>query len=189
MLALNKIHCMDAREGLEKLPDESIDCVVTSPPYWAMRDYRIPATKWGDGMRSVLGLEPTFDAYLEHLLEIFDQIKRVLKNTGTVWVNLGDTYAGSWGSYTPKRTKEKQKQLRYHCSSWPRPAYEDNTFRPPSSYKQFVRPRSLCQIPSRFTIAMANRGWILRDDIVWYKPNHMPSSVKNRFSCSWEHLF
>ena len=153
MLDLNKIYCMDAREGLKKLPDESIDCVVTSPPYWAMRDYGIPPTKWGDGTQAVLGLEPSVEEYLDHLLEVFDEIKRVLKKTGTLWVNLGDTYAGSWGGYAQTRDKKAENGTQENRSSWKRRAYEDRLFRPPSSLKQRIQLRSLCQIPSRFATA------------------------------------
>ena len=150
MLQINKIHCLDVRKGLKQLPDESVDCVVTSPPYWALRDYGKAATaiwngkpgcrhRWGDNCvikrsgdeatagtgnhragaghyvnrsyfctecgawRGQFGLEPDFDLYLQHLIAIFDDVQRVLKKTGTLWVNLGDTYAGSWGSYAPNR--------------------------------------------------------------------------------------
>ena len=80
----NQIHCVDALEGMRNLPDESVDCIVTSPPYWATRDYGVPKTKWKDGSVSALGLEESFLAYVEHLCTIFDEAQRVLKPTGTL---------------------------------------------------------------------------------------------------------
>ena len=185
-LETNKIYCTDARQGLKKLPDESIDCVVTSPPYWATRDYGVGKTKWPDGSESALGMEKDFTLYDEHLCLFFDEVRRVLKSTGTCWVNIGDTYAGSWAGTTAMEATENGNSAG---TSWRRPAYEQYKARPPSSLPQRAKPRSLCQIPARFAIAMCERGWILRNDIVWHKPNHMPASVKNRFACSWEHLF
>jgi len=241
MLQLNKIHCIDAREGLKKLPDESIDCVLTSPPYWSLRDYDVKPTIWdGDSKckhrfsnyksqlthenrqglmgstkgnqkfkkkrhgnanaiagfctrcnacKGCLGLEPTIELYTKHLCDIFDEIKRVLKKTGTLWINLGDTYSGSWSNYAPNRSEETRRKQIEEGNTWYRRAYTDLIFRPPSSYKQNVKVKSLCLIPHRFVIEMINRGWILRNDIVWRKPNHMPASVKDRFACSWEHVF
>jgi len=228
MLKLNQIHCIDALAGLKKLDDESVDCVLTSPPYWALRDYGTspliwhadpkcehefeaerptrkdgpaPNAKRGNPVELIesafckkcgawsgsLGLEPTFDLYVDHLASIFDEVHRVLKNSGTLWVNIGDMYAGSWASYAPYRSEERKKELLENSSTWRRRAY-DSDFRPPTSYKQKVPPKSLCLIPARFAIAMVERGWILRNDIVWHKPNHMPASVKDRLTCSWEHL-
>ena len=239
MLNLNQIHCIDALAGLRKLPDECVDCVMTSPPYWALRDYGTKPLIWDgdpqcnhdfeperlvrptgtgatDSTRTTggtksrkavrsneliesafcrkcsawsgsLGLEPTIELFVRHLVSVFDEIKRVLKPTGTLWVNIGDGYAGSWASYAPHRTEERRKDLLENSSSWHRRAY-DSTFRPPTSYKQTVPSKSLCLVPARFMIAMAERGWILRNDIVWHKPNHMPTSVKDRLACSWEHL-
>ena len=85
MIEVNKIHNIDALEGLKQLDDNSIDCSMSSPPYWALRDY---------GIAGQLGLEPTFDEYIKKLCNIFDEVKRVLKPSGTCWVNLGDTYGG-----------------------------------------------------------------------------------------------
>ena len=136
-----------------------------------------------------LGLEPTFDLYIKHLCDIFDKIKRVLKKTGTCWVNLGDTYAGSWGNYAPNGVKSVQRPRTEAGQRWSRPAYTDSTFRPPSSVFQSVQPKSLCQIPSRFAIEMAKRGWILRNELIWWKPNCMPSSAKDRFTVDFEKMF
>ncbi len=104
-------------------------------------------------------------------------------------VNIGDTYAGSNAGYVAPSVKKNARDLRGAGTSWPRTAYEVRPFIPPSAGRQAVRARSLCQIPARFAIAMCERGWILRNDMVWHKTNPMPASVKNRFTCSWEHLF
>ena len=96
---VNKIYCGDSLEVLKTLPNESIDCVVTSPPYWALRDY---------GVSGQLGLEPTFREYINKLCNIFDEVKRILKKEGTCWVNLGDSYAGAggMGSFIDNKAKK-----------------------------------------------------------------------------------
>ena len=159
----NKIIQGDALNVLKTISDESIDCVMTSPPYWALRDY---------GIEGQLGLESTFQEYITKLCDIFDEIKRVLKKTGTCWVNIGDTYGGSGnnGNYKdPKDINGRTGQSK---------AINKNAI-----------AKSLCQIPSRFAIQMCNRGWILRNEIIWHKSNAMPSSVKDRFTVDFEKLF
>ena len=135
-----------------------------------------------------LGLEPTFDLFIKHLCDVFDEIKRVLKKTGTCWVNIGDTYAGSWGNYAPNGIKGAQRPRTLEGQRWKRQAYTDTKFRPPSSLNQVVKPKSLCQIPARFAIEMCNRGWILRNELIWWKPNGMPSSAKDRFTVDFEKI-
>ena len=188
MLALNTIHCLDALKGLKQLDDQSVDCVVTSPPYWAMRDYQIPPTTWSDESKSILGLERSCTDYVNHLLEILDEVKRVLKDTGTCWLNIGDTYVGSWGNYAPGRPEETSRRHFEDGSTWHRPGSPDATFRPPSSRKQDVPSRCLALIPERIALAMVDRGWILRNRICWHKPNGLPESVKNRLRSSWEYV-
>ena len=156
------IICVDALTGLKRLSNESIDCVMTSPPYWSLRNYGVKPTDWPDGSRCALGLEANCADYVSHLCDIFDDVFRVLKSSGTLWVNLGDSYANSGATVVQTRsTNADPKVLR----------------------------KSLCLIPERFALAMVRRGWILRNRIVWRKPNHMPSSAKDRFTNSWEHLF
>lgn len=157
----NRILQGDAKEVLKKFPDESVDCVITSPPYWALRDY---------GVAGQLGLEPTFQEYIIKLCDIFDEVKRVLKKTGTCWVNLGDTYGIQSGAMRDGKFGKKN-----------------------TNNQAFVQPvgkhKCLCQIPSRFAIEMTDRGWILRNEIIWHKPNCMPSSVKDRFTVDFEKIF
>ena len=177
-LPINQILQGDCLEVLRNLPDESIDCVVTSPPYWALRDY---------GVDGQLGLEPTFQEYITKLCDIFDEVRRVLKKEGTCWVNIGDTYGGSGkgaGGYSDKSTlagftSANTKGRRMAKESW-------NFEKAP---KENGVAKCLSQIPSRFAIEMTNRGWILRNEIIWHKPNCMPSSVKDRFTVDFEKVF
>lgn len=165
----------DALEQLRTLPDESIDCVVTSPPYWGLRDY---------GSEGQLGLEPRFEDYITKLADIFDEVKRVLKSSGTCWVNIGDTYsstpAGNKGHIENELYKGTPKGNDYRDKLAKASQIKGN---------QSVQHKCLMQIPSRFAIAMTDRGWILRNEVVWHKPNAMPQSVKDRFSVDFEKLF
>lgn len=142
--------------------------VITSPPYWALRDY---------GVDRQIGLEDNFKEYIYRLCVIFDEIKRVLKNNGTCWVNMGDTYGGHRGSLqSPGGTGgyakvAMGKQACQNCNL------------PGTVHK------SLSMIPERFAIEMIDRGWILRNQIIWHKPNCMPSSVKDRFTVDFEKIF
>jgi len=175
----------DALNVLKTIPDESIDMVMTSPPYWALRDY---------GVEGQLGLEPTFQEYIKNLCDIFDEVKRVLKKEGTCWVNMGDTYMGN-SSYSEagRQGYGNDKIGMINKEKWQDPKYKaagNSRLRAREHIKSGnVRSKSLCQIPSRFAIEMTNRGWILRNEIIWHKPNCMPSSVKDRFTVDFEKLF
>lgn len=155
----------DALTQLKTLQDESVDCVVTSPPYWALRDY---------GIEGQLGLEPTFQEFITKLCDIFDEVKRVLKKEGTCWVNLGDTYNGN------KKGKTDKKVSNY---------LKDSSTQINKKMNTEIKEKSLCMIPERFAIEMCNRGWILRNEIIWHKPNAMPSSAKDRFTVDFEKVF
>lgn len=165
----NKIIGGDSLEVLKTLPSESIDCIVTSPPYWALRDY---------GVRGQIGLEENFEEYLEKLISVFDEIKRVLKSSGTCWVNFGDTYANK-----TKGGQRNKPQGNIFDSFSKRPPFEK------LKTSLAVPPKSLCLIPSRFAIRMIDRGWILRNEIIWHKSNAMPQSVKDRFTVDFEKVF
>lgn len=163
----NTIFNGDALQHLKELPKESIDCVMTSPPYWALRDY---------GMEGQLGLEPTFQEYINKLCNIFDEIKRVLKKSGTCWVNIGDTYSATrWTNNTD--------------SGQPMNNFKDGHRGINPEKITGLEDKNLTLIPFRFAIEMQNRGWILRNVIIWHKPNVMPSSVKDRFTVDFEYLF
>lgn len=143
---INKIHQGDCLEVLKTLPENSIDCVVTSPPYWALRDY---------GVAGQLGLEPTFQEYITKLCDIFDEVKRVLKPEGTCFVNMGDTY-----SMTSVRGGKKPFGNGVGANKH----YEKGST-PFKREKQNVPSKSLCQIPSRFAIEMTDPNWVLKEDL------------------------
>jgi len=163
----------DAISVLRQLPDESIDTVVTSPPYWALRNYKVEGQ---------LGLEPTFQEYLERLWEIFDEVYRVLKPTGTLWVNLGDTYGTKSGSgfVNDNLTKKDENEVSETTG-----INKANELRGTNKWMH----KMLLQIPSRFAIGMTDRGWILRNEIIWYKRNVIPSSATDRFTVDFEKIF
>ena len=169
-MEINKIYTGNCLEELKKLPNESVDCVVTSPPYWALRDY---------GVEGQLGLEPTFQEYINKLCDIFDEVKRVLKKEGTCWVNVGDTY-GTQGGQNRKTDKDYSK---YDSIKLKNREIGSVLLKEPNMHK------NLCNIPARFSIEMQNRGWILRNEIIWHKPNCMPSSAKDRFTVDFEKVF
>lgn len=167
---MEKIICGDCLEVLKDMESESVNCVMTSPPYWALRDYKVEGQ---------LGLEPTFQEYINRLCDIFDEVKRVLRKDGTCWVNLGDTYGGSGAGTGGKEdiTACKESFLL------PKGCNKSSKLRGTSLQK------CLLQIPSRFSIEMCDRGWILRNEIIWHKPNCMPASVKDRFTVDFEKIF
>lgn len=162
----------DCRTALKELPSESIQCVVTSPPYWGLRDY---------GHADQIGQEETPDAYVHTMRQVFAEVWRVLKDDGILWLNLGDTYANTnrghnsngFGNLNGSNLKNKT-------------GYAENRNTPiPAGLKE----KDLCGIP--WTVAMALRadGWYLRQDIIWHKPNPMPESVTDRCTKSHEYIF
>lgn len=166
-MEVNTIICGDAGAILKTFPNESIDMVLTSPPYWKMRDYKV------DGQ---LGLEKTPNEYVKKLCNVFDQVKLLLKQEGTVWVNIGDVYGTGSGSGSRKGSKQNSVRGSVY--------YEKTGKEKVKNYE-----KSLLQLPFRFSIEMARRGWILRNTIIWHKPNAMPESVKDRFTEDFEYLF
>ena len=195
-LPINKIVQGDALNVLKTFPSNSIDMVMCSPPYWALRDY---------GVSGQLGLEPTFEEYIKKLCDIFDEIKITLKKTGTCWVNLGDTYFGSGkgaggeieGSKQVWTFENKTNKICKNCNK----EFQGYAFQNfcgsscsgvdniPRIEKGILPNKTLTMIPFRFAIEMVNRGWIIRNIIIWHKPNAMPSSVRDRFTVDFEYLF
>ena len=224
-LPINQVVIGDCTEVMQGWPAGSIDLVVTSPPYWGLRDYgsetvRIwggdPAcehewvddsTKFGNmgggeenrkevwdsnmrdklpkrnfcvhcgAWRGSLGLEPHPQLFIDHLVEICREIRRVLKPSGTFWLNLGDTFYGSGGKggQYEKFMPDKGQPDHYRQSSKTR--------------SNWLQPKQKLMMPARVAIALQHDGWILRSDIIWHKPNHMPSSVKDRLTTAYEHVF
>lgn len=146
-------------------------------------------TKCG-AWRGELGLEPRIDMFIDHLMQIFDEVKRVLKPGGTLWVNLGDTYSGSGGnntncSYSRKGTGGTGEMRDGVYARLKKRA----GFQARKLDTSGIPGKSLCMVPERFAIAMIEHGWILRNKIIWHKPNVMPQSIKDRFTVDWEYLF
>lgn len=162
-----------ALEVLKTLAPKSIQCVVTSPPYWGLRDY---------GVEGQLGLEKTPEEYVAKLLEIFLEIWRVLRDDGTVWLNLGDSYARQAGDDSLKESDTGMKTGRTGKSA---KLFKAGTNRPPKGYKA----KDLIGIPWTVALALRAQGWYLRRDIIWAKNNPMPESTKDRPTTSHEYLF
>lgn len=172
----------DCLESLHGLPSESVHCCITSPPYWGLRDY---------GIEGQVGLEESPDQYVQKIVEVFREVRRVLRDDGTLWVNLGDSYAGSWGNYGGhNRGKGTQRQITVG-SLVPNPAYDGlENWRPPASKKLAgIKEKDLIGIPWSVAFALRADGWFLRSDIIWAKPNPMPESVKDRCTRSHEYIF
>ena len=163
------LHTGDAVQVLRELPTGSADCVVTSPPYWGLRDYEVPGQ---------YGHESTVEDYVETMCRVFGEVVRVLTPDGTCWLNLGDSYGGSWGNYVaPGSTAPTSRDTtrRHH-----------GCLRPPQSRH---RPKDLMGVPWRVAMALQDDGWLLRNAIIWHKPNGMPASVRDRLTCRYETVF
>jgi len=178
----NKIHNGHVVDILREIPSRSIDVCVTSPPYWGLRDYgETTKVKWKD-WNGQLGLEPHPQMYINHLVTIFREVKRVLKDSGSFWLNLGDTYyGGGRGQKLSSHGKMIERSFLGAVST------KENI--PNKRQSNWLQPKQKMLIPERVAIALQEDGWILRNDIIWYKPNHMPSSVKDRLTSSYEHVF
>ena len=162
------------------LASESVNCVVTSPPYWGLRDYSVP---------NQIGLAPTPESYLSEIVAVFREVRRVCRRDATVWLNLGDSYAGSWGNYHPDSPPGKHGQRLKETARWNRPAYSRQDFLPPTANVKSLKPKDLCGIPWRVALALQADGWYLRSDIIWAKPNPMPESVTDRPTKAHEYIF
>lgn len=171
---LNKIINGNSLEVLKTIPDNSIDCCITSPPYWGLRDY---------GHEEQLGSEKHFKDFVINLSNVFDEVQRVLKPTGTCFINLGDTYGGSGSGTTKNADTSKYVENSKQVYVLPNGTSKASQFRGTAMNK------SLCMIPERFAIEMIDRGWCLRNQIIWHKPNQMPSSAKDRFTVDFEKVF
>lgn len=172
--------CLEVLKGFE---DESIQTCITSPPYYGLRDY---------GVKGQIGLEDSIDEYVDRLVFVFREVRRVLRDDGTLWLNLGDSYAGSWGNYGGKNRGGGEQRIIRNGSQINQKAYEEmDHWRPPTSRKiaEGIKPKDLIGVPWRVAFALQSDGWFLRQDIIWSKPNPMPESVRDRCTKSHEYIF
>ena len=225
----------DCLTSLRAMPDRSVQCCVTSPPYFGLRDYGTGT--WVNGsptcdhkgkpfrikdrinehcgtgndvknaadtepMRGScskcgairidkqIGLESTLDEFIAKLVAVFREVRRVLHPSGTLWCNMGDSYAGSWGNYGGQnRGKGKQREIG-NGSQVPNPAYEGQEDRRPATASQpGIKPKELMMVPYRLALAMSADGWTHRDTVIWHKPAPMPESVRDRCTKAWEPIF
>lgn len=172
----------DCMEVLKTVPAGSIHCVVTSPPYFGLRDY---------GVAGQIGLERTYQLYIEKMVQVFREVRRVLRDDGTVWLNLGDSYAGSWGNYGGQNRGNGDQREITNGSQMHQKAYDGKElWRPPTSNKMDgIKPKDLIGVPWRVAFALQADGWYLRSDIIWHKPNPMPESVTDRPTKAHEYIF
>jgi DNA modification methylase len=171
LLDINKIYQGDVLKVLKTFPDESIHCCVTSPPYWGLRDY---------GVEGQLGLESTPEEYVENMVKVFREVKRVLRDDGTLWLNLGDSYAN--------KAQAGDKVFGNPEFNKNRPSRQST-----KTVKKVVpirlKPKDLVGIPWMVAFALRADGWYLRQDIIWHKPNAIPESVKDRCTKAHEYIF
>tara|TARA_R110000782_G_scaffold256373_1_gene345363 strand:+ start:43 stop:951 length:909 start_codon:yes stop_codon:yes gene_type:complete len=154
----------DCRETLKELPEKCINTCITSPPYWGLRDYQ---------EEDQLGMEDTPEEFVENLVNVFREVKRVLRDDGTVWLNLGDSYSSGGRATTTNQSLRGDKD---YGVTRPKPS-------------KGIKPKDLIGIPWRVAFALQADGWYLRQDIIWHKPNPMPESVQDRCTKAHEYIF
>jgi DNA modification methylase len=158
----------DVLDGLRQLPDESVHCVVTSPPYWGLRDY---------GVEGQIGLEATPQEFVARMVEVFREVRRVLRDDGTCWINMGDSYnSGNSGGLGGSKLGGGQKN-------------QEASNRHGKGKIAALKPKDLIGVPWRLAFALQDDGWWLRQDIIWHKPNPMPESVTDRCTKAHEYVF
>lgn len=180
----------DVRTVLKSLPPDHFDCVVTSPPYWGLRDY---------GVAGQLGLEPSLGEHIETMVAVFEEVKRVLKPTGTLWLNYGDCYATAPNGRSAADTKATGNDDRTFrdkpfstigpINRGKRTARGQGRWGGGNNWDATLKAKDLCMIPNRVAIALQEAGWWVRSEIIWHKPNPMPESVTDRPATSHEKIW
>ncbi len=153
----------DSRKALQGLPENYFQCAITSPPYWGLRDY---------GIEGQIGAEMELEQYISNLVTVFREVKRVLKDDGSLWLNIGDSYTSGNRGWRQSDSKNPARGMSY---------------RPPNP--KGLKDKELIGIPWRTALALQADGWYLRSDVIWHKPNCQPESVKDRPTRSHEHVF
>lgn len=174
MIEKNIVYNMDCVEGLKTLPNNCIDCCVTSPPYYALRDY---------GVEGQIGLEETPQAYIDRLTDVFMEVYRVMKPQGTLWLNIGDSYWG--GGWRNASFNEHSGNIQKGSKG----TYCGDTMPACKGKQGDYKPKDLIGIPWMLAFSLRSAGWYLRQDIIWHKPNPMPESVTDRCTKSHEYIF
>jgi site-specific DNA-methyltransferase (cytosine-N4-specific) len=175
------LHHGDALDVARAMPSGSVDCIVTSPPYYGLRDY---------GAEGQYGNEETLPDYIETMRALFAELRRVLADDGTFWLNLGDSYSGSWGNQGRKAERGTQRAVnkpmmqKVHDGRYPDAGTKTGSIRPGQP-----PAKNLMGVPWRVAFALQDDGWILRNSIIWAKPNAMPESIQDRLSTKHENLF
>lgn len=159
----NNIIIGDCLQEIQKFQSSQFQCCITSPPYWGLRDY---------GIAGQIGAESNVEVYIQNLVEIFRGVKRVLKDDGSLWINIGDAYTSGGRTWRDADKKNPARAMSYRV---PTP--------------QGLKPKDLIGLPWRLAFALQNDGWYLRSDIIWFKPNCQPESVKDRPTQSHEYIF
>lgn len=188
----------DVREQLRLLPADHFDCVVTSPPYWGLRDY---------GVAGQIGLERTLGEHLAVMVDVFNEVRRVMKPTATLWLNYGDCYATSPNGRKAADIVNDDRTFRDKPFSTIGPIYDPSYERTARAGKTQnfgnlgaqhggrimaggnLKPKDLCMIPNRLAIALQDAGWWVRSEIIWHKPNPMPESISDRPTTSHEKIW
>ena len=179
---INKIIEGDCLKSLREMPDKSVNCCITSPPYYGLRDY---------GNEGQIGLEETPEQFVEQLVQVFREVKRILKDDGTLWLNLGDSYWGGKGK-SGSRDGEYQEERAINGKSLNKKHQQmggKGETRPTDKKHDVIKPKDLIGIPWMVAFALRSDGWYLRQDIIWHKPNPMPESVTDRCTKAHEYIF
>jgi len=219
----------DVFDNIKKLEDNSVDCVVTSPPYWGLRDYGTASYEGGDpnckhtitdgvvdnknnkliekpdrasdkkncvkcGAKRIdkqLGLEPTYQEHIQNIVELFRAMKPKLKDSATIWLNYGDSYAATVNGTKVKDMKKNLQKNRIENKGKTNGVYDDRAFidKPFSTIQGSLKPKDLVMIPNRIAIALQDDGWWIRSEIIWHKPNPMPESTKDRPTSAHEKIW
>jgi DNA modification methylase len=164
------IYVGNVLEQIKNIPDSTVQCVVTSPPYWGLRNY---------GHDDQLGLESTPEAYVENMVSVFREVHRILKDDGVLWLNLGDSYNGSGGNHKPHHKNDSLFQGDIGADKYKGEGRNVET----------LKPKDLVGIPWRVAFALQADGWWLRQDIIWSKPNPLPESITDRCTKAHEYVF